>query len=55
MQTYWPTDRTTGEISLVDSYTVERLLGVEIGYVEWCIRVDGLLENGGWSVWANGI
>ena len=20
-------------------------------HVEWCIRVDGVFENGGWKVW----
>jgi len=35
MQIYWLTDRQTGEVTLVDSDTVELLLGVEIGYVEW--------------------
>ena len=38
-QTYWLTDRQTGEMTLVDGDTVERLLGVELGYVKWCIRV----------------
>ena len=49
MQIYWLTDRTTGEATLVDGNTVERLLGVELGYVEWCIGQDGVFENGGGS------
>ena len=50
MQVYWLTDRQSGEVLLVDADTVERLLGVEIGYVEWRIRVDGVFENGKWRV-----
>lgn len=50
MQVYWLTDRTNGEVILVDADTVERLLGIELGYVEWCIRVDGVFENGWWQV-----
>ena len=50
MQTYWLTDRTIGEVTLVDSDTVERLLGVELGYVDWCIKVDGMFENGRWRI-----
>jgi len=50
MQTYWLTDRQSGEVTLVDAETVERLLGVELGYVEWCVEVDGIFENGWWRV-----
>jgi len=50
MKTYWLTDRHSGEAILVDGETVERLLGVELGYMEWCIRVNGLFENGGWKI-----
>ena len=50
MRVYWLMDRTTGEVTLVDGDTIERLLGVELGYVEWCIEVDGMFENGGWRV-----
>ena len=50
MQTYWLTDRTTGEATLVDGDTVERLLEVELGYVKWCIEVDGAFENEEWKV-----
>ena len=47
MQVYWLTDRVNGEATLADGDTVERLLRVELGYVEWCIRV---FENGTWMV-----
>ena len=50
MQVYCLTDRTTGEVILVDGDTVQRLLGVEFGYVEWCIGEDGVFENGRWRV-----
>jgi len=50
MQTYWLTDRTNGETKLVDGYTIERLLEVELGYVEWCIKEDGVFETGEWLV-----
>lgn len=50
MQVYWLTDRTIGEATLVDADTVERLLGVELGYVEWCIEIDGVFENWKWRV-----
>jgi len=50
MWVYWLTDRTNGEATLIDGDTVERVLGVELGYVEWCIRVDRMFENGKWRV-----
>ena len=50
MRVYWLTDRTSGEATLVDADTIERLLGVEFGYVEWCIKIDGMFENGKWRV-----
>jgi Fe-S cluster assembly iron-binding protein IscA len=50
MQVYWLTDRTNGEVALVDADTVERLLGAELEYVEWCIGEDGMFENGKWKI-----
>lgn len=50
MQVYWLTDQTNGEATLVDADTVERLLGIELGYVEWCIEMDRMFENGKWRV-----
>jgi len=46
MQKYWLTDRTSGETTLVDADTVEQLLEVEFGYVEWCI---GEVETTAWE------
>jgi len=34
MRVYYLTDRTNGEAALVDGDTIERALGVELGYVE---------------------
>ena len=50
MRAYWLTDRETGGTTLVDEDTVERLIGVELGYVDWCIEQDGMFENGRWKV-----
>lgn len=50
MQAYWLTDRKNGEATLVDCDTVERLLRIVLGYVEWCINIDGVFENGKWKM-----
>ncbi len=50
MRVYLLTDRTNGELTLADGDTVERLLGVELGYVEWCIEENGAFENWRWKV-----
>ena len=50
MQAYWLTDKSSGEIILVVADTVERLLGVELEYVKWCLLSDGVFENGQWKV-----
>jgi len=50
MQVYWLTDRTNGEATLVDGDTAERFLGVEFGYVDWCIGIDEIFGNGKWRV-----
>lgn len=50
MQVYWLTDRTTGEATLVDGDTVERLLVIEFGYVHWCTWIDAVFENGKWGI-----
>ncbi len=49
MQMYWLTNRKTGEETLVDGDTVARVLGVEISYVDWCVKVDGVFENEAWK------
>ena len=39
MRIYWLTDRSNGDVVLVDGATVERVLGVELGYLDQCIRL----------------
>lgn len=51
MQVYWVKNRVTGDTALLDAEAVEKIIGVEFGYVEWCIDTDGLFENGRWRVW----
>ncbi len=53
MPTYWLTDLETGDTALVDGGTIEQVLGVELGYVDWCIEQDGKYENGKWKVVAD--
>ena len=50
MQVYWVKDVVTGDAALLGSKAVEKIIGVEISYVEWCIDTDGLFENGRWRV-----
>ena len=50
MRTYWLSDKSNGEVALVDGATVERVLGVELAYVDRCIRDIGEFENGMWVV-----
>lgn len=54
MQTYWLTDRSNGEEALVDGATVERVFGVELGFVDQCISDDGKFENWMWVVRVSG-
>lgn len=54
MRTYWLTDRSNGEVALVGGATVERVLGVEMSYVDQCIRDDGDFENVMWVVRVSG-
>ena len=42
--------RHTGETVEVDAEEVVRIVGVEIGYVDWAIEVDGSFENKDWNV-----
>ncbi len=43
-------DRATGEEIEADKKTVERLIGVEIAYINWAIEQDGKFENGKWAI-----
>jgi hypothetical protein len=46
-------DKSSGDVLVVDGDTVERLVGVEIGYIDWAIKCDGKFENGIWVVARN--
>ena len=50
MHTYSLVDRATGEEIDTDGYTVERLIGIEIAYINWAIAQDGLFDNGDWVI-----
>lgn len=50
MQKYTLVDKATGEEIEADADTVERLTGVEIGYIDWCIGQDWKFENADWLV-----
>ncbi|UPH71733.1 hypothetical protein LGT41_0002630 [Abyssibius alkaniclasticus] len=54
MRIYWLTDRSNGDVALVDCATVERVLGVELAYVDQCIWDVGEFENAKWVVWLSG-
>lgn len=44
------TEKGTGNTLEINSDEVERLVGVEISYIEWTIQQDGRFENGRWRV-----
>lgn len=50
MRKYTLIDKATGEEIAADAGTVERVTGVEIGYIGCCIEQDGKFENGEWEV-----
>lgn len=50
MRVYWVLDRDEGEEVLLDENALCRLLGVEIDYIDWCIKQDGYFENGDYRV-----
>ncbi len=43
-------DRATGEEVEADGCTVERLTGIEIGYINWVIEQDSKFENANWTI-----
>lgn len=43
---YHLVDRATGEEYEVDGAALERIAGVEAGYIDWAIAKDGVFENG---------
>lgn len=50
MQIYWLNDLRSGECLQVDANTVERLLGVEVIYINRVLETDGVFENRAWRV-----
>ena len=54
MPQYWLTDLTTGDSLLVDADTIERVLGVEISYINWVLENEEFYENGKWRVGVRG-
>ena len=50
MQDYWLTNLNTGECVNVNAGTVERVLNVDISYIDWVLKTDGKFENGTWRV-----
>ena len=53
MRKYVLVDKPTADAIDADAGTVERLTGVEIGYIEWVIEEDGKFENGDWTVYSS--
>ena len=55
MAAYLIENRTNddGSKQEVDGGTVERLTGVEVGYVDWAIDQEGHFENAEWMVSKN--
>jgi len=43
-------DLDTGDPLVLEAEAVERLLGIELGYLDWTIEQDGLFENGKWRL-----
>ena len=51
---YLLTDKSSGDVLVVDRDTVERLVGMEIGYIDWAIECDRRFENDDWSMASHG-
>jgi len=50
MQVYWLTELESRECICVDAETVERVLGVEISYIDWVLETDRQFENETWRL-----
>ena len=46
MCVYSLVDRATGDVIEIDGCTVERVIDIEIAYINWAIEMDGKFENG---------
>ncbi|MBS9717040.1 hypothetical protein ACFFUT_08570 [Pseudohalocynthiibacter aestuariivivens] len=49
-QVFMVQDRRSGVLMLFDVSGVERLLGIELNYINWAIQSDGVFENPYWRV-----
>ena len=50
MQKYLLVDKVAGEEIEAGVDRVERVTGVEIGYIDWVLEQDAKFENGDWEV-----
>lgn len=50
MGTIWLVCRQSGEATLVDLETVERVVGIEGAYIAEALAGDGVFENERWRV-----
>ena len=46
MCVYSLVDRNSGNLIEADAATVERVIDIEIAYINWAIEMDGKFENG---------
>ena len=47
---YRVTDARSGEEIDLPAARLEVILGIEIGYIDWCLACDGAFANGRWRV-----
>lgn len=47
---YRLTDKRTGDEYEIGADDLVRIVGVELPFIDWAIRVDGQFENGRWRV-----
>ena len=50
MRIYILVDKATGEEIEADADTVERIIGVDLSYLDCVLKEDGKFENGDWEV-----
>ncbi len=47
---YRVTDTMSGDEIDLPAARLEAILGIEIGYIDWCLACDGIFANGRWRV-----
>lgn len=47
---YRVTDAQSSEGIDLPAARLEAILGIEIGYIDWCLACDGIFANGRWRV-----